>query len=84
MRKQTKARKIHYNVDRQLLSEEDILLWLFRRYIKVGTESEVIAAQDEALQSIYHEKNIEIQTCRNYDEALDYDMSAYPVLAKEQ
>jgi hypothetical protein len=38
------------------LSEEDILLWLFRRYIKVGTESEVIAAQDQVLQSKYHEK----------------------------
>jgi hypothetical protein len=45
-------------VDRQLSSEEDTLLWLFRRCIKAGTESEVIAAQDEALQSKYHEKTL--------------------------
>lgn len=54
------ARKVNYSVDRQLLSEEDTLLWLFRRCIKAGTETELIAAQDEALQSKYHEKNIEI------------------------
>jgi hypothetical protein len=66
------------------LSEVGTLLWLFRRYIKVGTGNEVIATQDEALQSKYHEKNIEIQTCENYEEALGYDMSAYPILVKEQ
>jgi hypothetical protein len=44
------------------LSEEDTLLRLFRQYIKVGTESEVIAALNEALQSKYLEKNTETQT----------------------
>jgi hypothetical protein len=62
MGKKSNGRKVHYNVDRQLLSEEDTLLWLFRRYIKVRTESEVIAALDEALQSKYLLKNTEIQT----------------------
>ena len=60
--KKNNGRKVNYNVDRQLLSEEDTLLWLLRRYIKAGTETELIAAQDEALQNKYHEKNIEIPT----------------------
>jgi predicted ATPase len=35
--------------DRQFISEEDTFLWLSR-----GAESEIIAAQDQALKTIYH------------------------------
>jgi len=56
MGKKNNARKVHYNVDRKLLNEKDTLLWLFRRYIKAGTETELIAAKDEAFQSKYNKK----------------------------
>lgn len=65
-------------------------MWLLRREIKAGTESEVTAAKDETLQSKYQENKIlkteteNTDLCQKYDETLDYDMSAYPVLAKEQ
>jgi hypothetical protein len=38
-------------LDRQLISEEDTFLWLSKGDLKVETESEIVAAQDEALQS---------------------------------
>jgi hypothetical protein len=40
-------------MDRQIISEEDTLLWLSRGALKADTESEVIAAQDQALQTKY-------------------------------
>ena len=41
------------NIDRQLISEEDTLLWLSKRDLKAETESEIVAAQDQALQTKY-------------------------------
>ena len=44
------------NMDIQLISEEDTFLWLS----KAETESEIVAAQDQALHTKYYgEKNIE-------------------------
>jgi hypothetical protein len=40
------------NTDRQLISEEDTFLWL----LKAETESEIVAAQDQALQKYYTTK----------------------------
>ena len=53
--------------------------------------SEIIAAQDQALQTKYHAKKI-LQTetgskcrfCKPFDETLEHIISAFPVLAKEQ
>ena len=42
------------SMDRQLISDEDTSLWLLRGDLKGETESEVIAAQDQALQTKYH------------------------------
>jgi hypothetical protein len=55
------------------------------------TESEIIAAQDQALQTKYHATKI-LQTgtdgrckrCQQFDETMDHIMSTCPVLAKEQ
>ena len=48
------------NIDRQLISEEDTFLWLSKGDLKVETESEIVAAQDQALQNkILCNKNIE-------------------------
>ena len=39
------------NIDRQLISEGDTFLWLSKGDVKAGTESEIVAAQDQALQT---------------------------------
>jgi hypothetical protein len=43
----------HYiiGIDKQHISEEDTSLWLFRGNLKGETASEIIAAQDQALQT---------------------------------
>ena len=41
------------NIDRQLTSEEDTFLWLSKEDLKAETESEIVAAQDQALQTKY-------------------------------
>ena len=42
------------NIDRQLISEEDAFLWLSKGDLKAETESEIVAAQDQALQTKYY------------------------------
>ena len=41
------------NVDRQHVSEEDTFLWLSKGDPKAETESEIVATQDQALQTKY-------------------------------
>ena len=48
------------NTDRQLISEEDTFLWLSKGDLKAETESEIVAAQDQAFTNeILRNKNIE-------------------------
>ena len=42
------------NTDRQLISEEDKFLWLSKGDVKAETESEIVAAQVQALQTKYY------------------------------
>ena len=46
----------HYirSMERELISKEDMFLWLLRGDIKGETECEVTAAQDQVLQTTYH------------------------------
>jgi len=48
-----KAAAHHYitNIDRKLISEEDTFLWLSKGDLKAETESEIVASQDQALQT---------------------------------
>jgi hypothetical protein len=46
------------SMDRQLIGEKDKFLWLSRGELKGETESEIIAAQDQALQTKYHATKI--------------------------
>jgi hypothetical protein len=41
------------SIDRQLISEEDSFLWLSKGDLKAETESEIIAAQDQTIQTKY-------------------------------
>ena len=43
-------------MDRQLISEEDTFLWLSKGDLKAETESEIVAAQDQALHTKYYGK----------------------------
>jgi hypothetical protein len=45
-------------VDRQLIGGEDTLLWLLRGDLKGESGSEIIAAQDQVLQTKYHATKI--------------------------
>ena len=41
------------NIDRLLIGEEDTSIWLSEGDLKAETESEIVAAQDRALQTEY-------------------------------
>ena len=79
------------NIDRQLISEEDTFLWLSKGDLKAETESEIVAAQDQALQTKYYttkilstETDSKWRLCQQFDETIDHIISACPILAKEQ
>jgi hypothetical protein len=44
------------SIDKHLISEEDTFLWLSEGDLKAETESEIVAAQDQALQTKYRAK----------------------------
>ena len=46
------------NIDRQLISEEDTFIWLSKGDLKAETESEIVAGQDQALQTKYYATKI--------------------------
>ena len=79
------------NIARQFISEEDTFLWLSKGDLKAETESEIVAAQDQALQTKYYvteilntEKDSKCRFCQQFDETIDHIISACPILAKEQ
>jgi hypothetical protein len=79
------------NIDRQLISEEDTFLWLSKGGLKAETESEIVAAQDQALQTKYYatkilntETDSKCRLCQKFDETIDHIILACPILAKEQ
>jgi hypothetical protein len=79
------------NIDRQLISEEDTLVWLTKVDLEAETESEIVAAQDQALKTKYYATKIlntetggKWRLCQQFDETIDHIISACPILAKEQ
>jgi hypothetical protein len=46
------------SIDKQLVSEEDTFLWLLKRDLKAETESKIVAAQYQALQTKYYATKI--------------------------
>jgi hypothetical protein len=95
LKKNWKNKAMHgqyiWNTDRQLISEEDAFLWLTKGDLKAETESEIVAAQDQALQRKYcatkilnTETDNKCRFCQQFDETIDHIKSACPILAKEQ
>jgi hypothetical protein len=83
----------HYfrNIGTQLISEEDTLLWLSKGDLKAETESEIVAARDQALQTKYHatkilqtETDSKCRLCHQFEETADHIISACPTWAKEK
>jgi len=79
------------NIDRQLISEEDTFLWLSKGDLKAETESEIVAAQDQAKKTKYYatkilntETDSKCRLCQQFDETIDHIISACLILAKEQ
>jgi len=79
------------NIHRQLISEEDTFLWLSKGDLKAETESEIVAAKDQAVQTKYYatkilntETDSKCRLCLQFDETIDHIISACPILAKEQ
>ena len=79
------------NIDRQLISEEDTFLWLSKGDLKAETESEIVAAQDQAIQTKYYATKIlntgtdsKCRLCQQFDETINHIISACPILAKEK
>ena len=58
MEKQVTHIQYKRNIDRQLISEEDPFLWLSKGDLKAETESDIVAAQDQALQRKYYATKI--------------------------
>jgi len=79
------------NTDRQLISEEATFLWVSKGDLKAETESEIVAAQDQVMQTKYYatkilntETDSKCRLCQQFDETIDHIISACPILAKEQ
>jgi hypothetical protein len=76
---------------RQLTTEESTFLWPSRGDLKAECESEIIAAQDQALQTKHRVTRI-LQTDtdsrrrlrQQYDTTINHITSACPIRAKEQ
>ena len=71
------------NIDRQLIGEEDTFLWLSKGDLKAETESEMVAAQDQAIQTKYYATKIlntetesKCKLCQQFDETIDHIISA--------
>jgi hypothetical protein len=76
---------------RQFINEEDTFLWLSKEDLKAETESEIVAAQDQALQTKYYvtkilntETDSKCRLFQQFEETIDHIISACPILAKEQ
>ena len=77
------------NIDRQLIGEEDTFLWLSKGDLKAETESEIVAAQDQAIQTKHYatkilnaETDSKCRLCKQFDETIDHIISACPNTGK--
>jgi len=67
------------NIDRQSIIEEATFLWISKGELKTETDSEILAAQDQALQTKYYATKIlntetdgNFRHCQQFDETIDH------------
>ena len=79
------------NIDRQLISEEGTFLWLSKGDLNAITESEIVEALDQVLQTKYYttktlntETDSKCRLCQKFDETINHIVSACPILTKEK
>jgi hypothetical protein len=69
-------RQFYWDLERPLVDKEKSLVWLCNSGLKGETESLIIAAQDQALDMCYHQRNIMKQPndskCRICHKAEEY------------
>jgi len=73
----------------QLISEEGTFLWLSKGDLKAETESEIVAAQDQALKTKYYATKIlntatdrKCRLCQQFDETIDHVYISMPNTGK--
>jgi len=79
------------NLEEKLVDIEESYRWLKSGDIKGQTESTIVAAQDQAINTIYFKNKIlkqEIESkyrlCKQHEETLDHLTSGCPILAKNE
>jgi hypothetical protein len=79
------------SIDKHLISEEDTFLCLSKGDLKAESESEIVAAEYQALQTKYRATKIlhtetdgNCRLCHQFEETEDRIVSACPILVKEQ
>jgi hypothetical protein len=78
------------SIDRQLIIEEDTLLWLSKGDLKAETEGQIVAAQDQAIQTKYYatkilntETDIKCKLCQKFHETIDHIIPTFPILTNK-
>jgi len=89
MEKKVKHGQYTRNMDRQHISKEDTFIWLSKRDLKTETESEIVAAQDQVLNTKYYatkilhtETDSKCRLCQQHDDTIHHIISACVILAK--
>jgi hypothetical protein len=84
-------RQLPCNVDEKLVDTEHSYRWLKYRDIKGETESTIVAAGDQAINTNYFKNKIlkeenenECRKCKQYEENIDHLISWFSILAKNQ
>jgi len=79
------------STDKQFIREGNTFLWLSRGDLKGENKSEIIAAQDKALQNknraieiLQTERGSACRLCKQFDETVEHIISACPIFAKEE
>ena len=90
MEKQSNAWAIHKKYRYKIHWWRDTFLWLSKDDIKAEIENEIVAAQDQALQTKYYatklfstETDSKCRLCQKFYETIDHTISACPILTKE-
>jgi hypothetical protein len=79
------------SLDEKLVDKEQSYRWLKFGDIKGETESTIVAAQDQAINTNYFKRKIlkeeiesKCQLCKEYEETIDHQTSGCPILAKNE